>query len=189
MWHGSHIRWVRLYVREYLQLEHLINTETLTVSTLQSGWAPQICKLSVRSHTLVLKCVAVVYVRAETSTCIHLTSTHTLFNVTISSDVLFISHFQILTKASLCMKRSICHRWCITKKRSPATIDTYTARITWYMQRNYPADILREKARAEEYHQLWSLFDCSFHVSSYATCAHAGCRMRGVDRPSHKNKE
>lgn len=57
------------------------------------------------------------------------------------------------------------------------------------MQRNYPVDILREKAQAEEYLLLWSLFDCSFHVSSYATCAHTGCRMQGVDRPSKKNKE
>lgn len=131
-------------------------------------------QLSVRSHTLILKSVAKVYIVAETSTYIHLASTHTLSNG-ISSDVLFISHFQIRRKASLCMKRCICHRWCITKKRSPATIDTYIARITWYMQRNYLADILKEKAQVEEYHLLWSLFDCSFHVSSYATCAHAEC--------------
>lgn len=44
-------------------------------------------------------------------------------------------------------------------------MDTYTARIVWYMQRNYQADIQREKAQIEEDHLLWSLFDCSFHVN------------------------
>lgn len=37
---------------------------------------------------------------------------------------------------------------------------------------------------------LWSLFDCSFHISSGATCAHAGCLTAGRRRrPGCENKE
>lgn len=54
-------------------------------------------------------------------------------------------------------------------------MDTYTAQIAWYMQRNYQA---QKKARTEDHHLLWSLFDCSFHVHvvrHLRTCWDARC--------------
>lgn len=99
--------------------------------------------------------------------------------------VWFISLFYVPTKTSLQMKRSIWQRRCVTKIRFTAT----TAQITWYMQRIYQSDIQREKNAAEEYHLLWSLSDCSFHISSHDHLR--TCRMLNAGRwrlPKIKNR-